>query len=401
MNIVAKFTVLGLLILGLASCGEDNVTNPIVVEGKILISTAVPNPDGVTGAAYIQLLDNLNSQNVTNSNAFPVPYLSTPCISGNNVFIPPGYGNETNVVEKYTRINGELVKQGEYILIEGSAASNVVVRGDYAYISCMGLGKITVLNHTDMSFVKDIDISAYGMGDNNPDPATMLIRDNLLYIPLTQTVGGYFPSTDRPYSDLLIIDTDNNEVVKMITEENSGITGGNRIVDPNSIFMDENNDIYMVTVGGWGMPGYKCGILRIKAGETEFDDTYNFVLNTTTIEGEGVTADYPWAVKYYKNGKLYATLCVSTYYSEEQNYLEDRVTASVEIDLAAKTIKKIDLPLSNSLGAAVGIHEDIIVFGLATETGTGFYTYNPITKETSDSPTITTQGTPNAFRVFE
>ena len=401
MKMLSKLTVLGLLILSIASCDDEADDTSIVEEGNILVTTAVPNPGGNSGAAYMQLMDNLESQHITNINAFPVPYSGTPCISGNNVFVLPGYANETDIVEKYTRIKGELVKQGEYRLTEGSAASNAVARGDYLYISCTSLGKITVLNHTDMSFVKDIDISSYGIGDNNPDPSTMLIRNNLLFVPLIQSVGGHFPSTERPYSDLLIIDTDNNEVVKMITEKNSGITGGNRIVDPNSIFMDENNNIYMVTVGGWGTPGYKYGIVRIKAGETEFDNTYGFVLNTTIIEGENITSDYPQAVKYHKNGKLYATLNVSAYFSEEVNYLEDRTVVSVEIDLYKGTIKKIDLPLSNSLGVSVGIYQDIVVFGLATTTGTGFYTYNPETNQASSSPIITTQGTPNSFKVFD
>ncbi|NLD50360.1 MAG: hypothetical protein GX660_24740, partial [Clostridiaceae bacterium] len=202
-----------------------------------------------------------------------------------------------------------------------------------------------------MSLVKEIDITSFGVGDQNPDPSAMLIRDNLLYVGLIQAVGGYYPAPERPYADVLIVNTDNNEVVKMITQSTAGVSYPTRAIDPYSIFMDENKDIYVVCLGGFGaLSGHNSGVLRIKAGETEFDNSYQFVFNTTPVTGEANPTDLMHAVKYYANGKMYATANLPVYYSNPINYVEDRTVIPVEIDIYAKTIKTLGLPHSNSFG---------------------------------------------------
>ena len=247
--------------------------------------------------------------------------------------------------------------------------------------------------------IKDIDITQYGVGDQNPDPSSMLIRDNLLYVGLIQAVGGYYPAPERPYADVLIIDTDNNEVVKMITQSTAGVSYPTRAIDPSSIFMDENNDIYLVCLGGFGAL-HISGVVRIKAGETEFDSNYQFVFNTTTISGEANKADYMHAVKYYGNEKMYATADIPAYYGTPMNYITDRAVLPVEIDLNAKTIKAIGLPRSNAFGVSVGTFDNVVVFGLATEASNGFFTYDPTTGAISSSAVITTEGYPYSFFSF-
>lgn len=396
MKIVSKITVTGLIVLGLMSCKKDKDDNPQAKEGNLLVTTMVVNPNGQSGSSYMQLIDNIGSQNITNSNATPIPFNCTPIISGNDIYILPGWSGQSGLIEKYNRVNGELVKKGEYTTSPTDIATSAVVKGDFVYISLAGAGKILVLKSSDMSLVKEIDISSYGVGDNNPDPSAMLIRDNHLFVGLSQMVGGYFPAPNRPYTDLLIIDTDNNKVVKMITESSSGISFPARPIDPNSIFMDENKDIYVVGLAGWGYPGHNAGILRVKAGETDFDKSYKFIFNTTAIQGESNNCNYTQAVKYYKNGIMYATANIPAYVTDPKspNPLKDRTVVPLEINLAAKTIKKLDFPFSNSFSYSVEIYNDMIIFGLATTTASGFYTYNPATKESSSSPVITTQGSP-------
>jgi len=402
MNIISKLAVFGLFLLGLISCDDDDAVNsPIVRDGNLLISTGIANPDGMSGLAFLQLIDDLEPKSLTNLNAFPAPYSNVTCIYGNDVYVLPGFGGETQLV-KYTRTDGELVKTGEYTLTENSSATNAVIQGDFLYVSCQFIGKILVLKHADMSLVKEIDISSYGVGDQNPDPASMIIRGNLLYIGLSQAVGGFFPDENRPYVDVLIINTDNNQVEKMITSTTPGISTPTRPIDPKSIFMDENNDIYVTCVGGFGaVPGHHAGILRIKAEETDFDSTYYFDLSTTSIEGESNKLDYLHMVKYHKNGKLYATANIPAYYGNPVNPLKDRTVVPIEIDLAAKTMKTLGLPYSNSIGRATAIYQDIVVFGLATNSDNGLYTYNPSTKESSKNALVTTEGFPGVINTFD
>jgi hypothetical protein len=399
MKIKSIPIVLSLVVIAFSSCEKEKDNEP-VTDGKIVVSTMLPNPDGWSGSAYMQLMENLEPKVLTNSNALPIAYSSVPIVCGNNVYTIPGWGSETDILIKYSREDGELVKQGDYPLPEQSWATNVVTKGNIAYISCPGIGKILVLNHQTMQLIKEIDVASYGVGDQNPDPSSMLIRDNLLFVGLIQMVGGYFPAPERPCSDVLIIDTDNNQVVKMITDSTSGISYPTRAIDPFSIFMDENNDIYIVGLGGFGTMHYS-GVLRIKAGETEFDDSYRFVFNTTAINGENNPLDYVHAVKYYGNGKMYGTADIPVYYSNPMNYIEDRAVIPVEIDLKAKTIKTLGLPRSNAFGVSVGIFEEQVIFGLATESSNGFFTYTPSTGTASSSAVITTDGYPYSFVAFE
>jgi hypothetical protein len=342
----------------------------------------------------------MESKALTNSAAIPVVFGTPPCVCENDVFVIPGFGVETDKMTKYSRVNGELVKQGEYTLPEQSWATNVVTKGDIAYVSCPGIGKIIVMNHKTMTLIKEIDITSYGVGDQNPDPASMLIRDNLLFVGLVQAVGGYYPAPERPYADVLIVNTVNNEVVKMITNSTSGMSYTTRAVDPFTIFMDENNDIYIVCMSAFGVM-HNSGVLRIKAGETEFDNSYQFVFNTTPITGESNPTDFIHTVKYYGNGKMYGNANIPAYYGNPMNYITDRAVIPVEVDLNAKTIKSLEFPRSSAYGVAVGIYEGLVTFGLATETSNGFYTYNPTTGEASTSAVITTEGYPYSFVSFE
>ncbi len=391
--------VFSFLAVAFISC-EKEKDNESVTDGKILISTMLPNPDGWSGSSYMQLLENLEPKAITNSAAIPISYGAVPIVCGDDVFSLPGWGGETDVITKYSRIDGVLVEQGEYTLPSQSWATNVVTKGDIAYISCPGIGKILVFNHITMTMVKEIDITSYGVGDENPDPSSMLIRDNLLYVGLIQAVGGYYPAPERPYADVLILNIDNNEVVKMITDSTTGVSYPTRAIDPFSIFMDENNDIYVVCLGGFGAI-HTAGILRIKSGETEFDNSYKFVFNTTPITGEANPCDYIHAVRYFGNGKMYGTADIPAYYSNPVNYIEDRAIIPVEVDLNTKTIKILGFPRSNAFGVSVGVFEEQVVFGLATESSNGFFTYLPSSGTASSSALVTTDGYPYSFVAFE
>ena len=74
---------------------------------------------------------------------------------------------------------------------------------------------------------------------------------------------------------------------------------------------------------------------------------------------------------------------------------------SLEIDIRKKTIKKLDIPRGNIYATAVGKYGKSVLFGLATDTGNGFYLYDSATGETNSVPLINTIGYPFAFKVFQ
>jgi len=400
-----KLIILSIILIatGLYSCDEDIVSVEKKGKGEVLISTLVPSGSSVhSGSAFMQLINNFDPSSYTNGSALPISYGLPPMIIGNDIFILPGWGNETNILKKYSKVDGKIVAKGTMPLPEKSQASNMVAKGDIAYIACTGIGKILVINHKKLTKIKEIDISSYGVDDKNPDPSSMLIRNNHLFVTLQQMVGGFFPKPNRPFSDVIIIDTDKNEVLKMITHKSNKISCPSRPIDPHSIFMDEQKDIYIVCVGAWGrIPGHNAGILRIKAGQTEFDKNYNFVFNTTNVSGESNAVDYIHSVRYAGNGKMYGTANFPAYYSKTPNYLKDRTVVPAVIDLAAKTISTLGMSYSNNFGVSVGTYKDKIVFGLATKESNGFFVYEPATKKGSKEAVVKLEGNPFYVYTFK
>lgn len=401
MKTLSKIKFISLLIIGFAACNDDD-GDLQVSSGNILMSTRLPNAgDATTGSGYMQLISNIDEAGYDNSSAFPTTFSIPPIVIGEDVFVLPGLTSETDVMKKYSLVDGELKLQGTLTLASQSGAIGIVAKGNTAYISCSSIGKITVINHKTMTEIENIDITSYGVGDQNPDPAMMLIRGNLLYVGLNQIVGGSVPDPTRPYSDVLIINTETNSPVKMITSEAGFSMPTNGMGDPNSFFVDEDGDIYLSCLAGLGYIGHKAGFLRIKADETEFDNSYSFCVSDKTIDGIDYNLDCLRDMQYVGNGIVYAAASVSGYYSSTPDYLADRVVMALKLDLVEKTIEKLDIPKGSIYGTAVGMYDNHILFGFATDNDNGFYTYNISTGNVSSSAVITTTGYPYGLKTLE
>jgi hypothetical protein len=392
-----------LVVLTLFSCTDDKDSGIKRVEnGKYLLLTMVPKPGGQTGSSHMQLIGSLKAKAYDNSNSFNIPFSTLPLIFGNQIYVLPGWGNETDVLKRYTNNNGLLVENARVTLDEASGALNLVEHGDKIYVSYPKRGEIAILDKESLKITNRIDVTKYAHSDNNPDPSCMVIRDNLLYVGLNQMVGQFSPDPARAKSDVLIIDTKTDKVVKMITESESGISQPTRPLDPKSIFVDENNDIYVVGLSAFGMiPTHKAGVLRIKSGETDFDPNYKFVAANLEIEGEDADKkmNVLWNVQYAGNGRLFATANIAAYGSTPPDYLNDKTVICVEMDLKKQTIKKLDIPRSNSYAVSCDKIGNYIVFGLATEEGSGFYYYDLNTNKVVDGIQVGTEGYP--YRMVE
>lgn len=384
------------------SCKKKDPPKPDGGKKDILISTIIPNPDGVSGSAYMQLIPNIDKAKYDNKTAIEASYNIPTPVKGNYAFSLPGPLNVNSHLEVFRLENAQLVSKGKVQLPANSGACGIAVQNDKAYVSLLLLGKIGVVDLNKMTLVKQIDITQYGIGDKNPDPAQMLIRDDILYVSLNQLIKNNVPNPMRPKVDVLLIDTKTDKPIKMITQETAGMSMPTRFeADHKGMFLDENKDIYINCVSGFGFIRHKAGFLRIKSGETEFDKSYQFDVTTTQIEGEEHKADYCVMVQYAGNAKVYATLSIPHFYSKPKpNWLEDMVMIPVEMDLKAKTIKRIGTHRSSNFGVATSLYKGKIIFGLATATDKGFYVYDPATGKISDKAVISIQGFPQSFSHF-
>lgn len=383
----------------IVSCSNDDSPNPID-DGNILLSTTVVNTDGQSGSSYIQLISNLTENTYDNKLAFPFTFFHKPVVIGNYVYELPYFGE--NKITKYEKTANGLSNVGSMQIEESSNPSGLVIVNDTkAYLSLMGKGKIVIFNPTTMKKTSEIDVTSYGIGDKNPDPANMILRGDLLYVGLGQSVGGFFPDANRPNADVLIINTTTDTVDKMITESTTGISTPTRPNDHNSIFMDESNNIYISCIAGFGArPTHKTGLLRIKNGETEFDSSWNFPIESVTINGESKAVDYIQYLHYAGNGQVFAILNVPSFYSNPVNYLNDKTCVPVKIDLNTKSVTAIDgLPRSNSY-CSVTQYNEFVVFGLDGANDSGYFTYNINTNKASTSSVIKVSGAPTGLYQF-
>lgn len=193
MKSLFYFLPLALLTAAVTTACDDDDKHIPTGEGNILLSTRIPNTSGMTGSVYTQLIENIDAGTYNNKYARPTAFATPPVVVGGDVFDLPGLTTETDVIKKYSRAGRELILQGTYTCAAGSGAISLVTQGDKAYVAMRGLGQILLLNHTTMKETGRIDLSPYGVGDGNPDPAMMLIRDGLLYVGLNQIVGGMTP----------------------------------------------------------------------------------------------------------------------------------------------------------------------------------------------------------------
>ena len=390
------------------ACSDDNNEQPKPQPdegvGKfegIVFATSIPNADGSSGAAYLQGIPKLTNNPVDNSKGLPTGFGTTPIVtpSGSVYSLPDYMGNSRAAIVRYVpNAKGELVEKGKLQISAGAQACNVVeANADKAYVSCQGTGKIVVFNPTTMKQVKEIDLNSYAQKGLNVAPATMIVRDADLFVGLSQRDANWMPT--KASAELVVIDTKTDEVKKHITNTTLGLSTATRPIDPKSIFMDENKDIYVNCIGGFGMnPQLPGGIIRIKNGSTDIDPDYSFKFNEVKVEGlEGGYGTFLGTVCYMAKGKLYAYINAPQLDPNAKNPYLTIAYCPVEIDLYNKTITKIEgVGYSNPHACAVAKYGDKVVFGVTNKTQSGFFSYDPVTKK-AEGPILKVTGNPLFF----
>lgn len=405
------FVAVVLAALCLSSC-DKNTPNTSIAGGKgnVLLTTALPNATGMDGTVYMQLIDEPEfgkTMAVDNKNGVNVPFGSSfPMVIGDEVYVFPSYHLtlDKNELVKYRRLNGALKKVGTLQLPANNSANSLVkLSSTKAYLSLAGLGLIYIFNPETMQKTGEINLTALGIQDNNPDIGMMIERDGYVFAGLSQMVGGWTSPANYKQADVAVIDAKTDKLVKMISEKNSGFSQATRPIDPKSLFMDEKGDIYISCLGNFGMvPGHKAGILRIKKGETDFDPTYHWTITGAAIEGEEKAAGFAASICYVANGKAYGYIDIPGYYKPGETGHSAISNRAVVFDLYNQKMTKIEgLELSNGYGILVSKYKDGLAIANASTTTKGIYYFNIQTSEVSPIPMITTVGNPITMSWFD
>jgi hypothetical protein len=383
------------------SCKKDSDNRLQNDLDKFVISTRVPlNSTYIDKKWYVGTFKDLDIANYTNDKARYHPDDHWPIVESYKDFVFVLPSNSGRIMKKYEREpDGSLSNVGSMTIPQGTETPDMVIENDTrGYISLLQLGKIAVFNPTTMQISNYIDLTSHTKGnDGSPDPANLLLRNNKLYVACLQKMP--FGNTSAWPAQILIIDLANGNSITSTTDNRSTIAGSR--LDPKSMFFDENGDLYIFCQASYGIQdGQKCGFLRIRNGETNYDPTYFFNVadyNMAHIPGGRIRNFHH--MQYVSNGILYST--GNVYVLSFLDDFADKTFASFKVDLTNKVITKLELPYSNGYAGSVLAYQNKIYWGLASVDGVGLYSYDPATNFASTDPVITTAGDPVSIQTFE
>ncbi len=209
-------------------------------------------------------------------------------------------------------------------------------------------------------------------------PSEYVLRDGKIFVPYYHADAESSESFDR--APVAIFNASSLAYEKTIyTEKAAGLAFS--IVSSHGI--TENGDLYITACNTnyWGInESIPSGIVKIKSGEDEFDDSYFFNLT------EKFGGNHTGGMVYAGNNKAIVQVFRSDLISQYSDYQGSFVIEYYVIDLVAKTTEKLDIPLCKYPRRAIEIIDDgkVAIVGNTESEGNTIYIYdvatNSITK---------------------
>ena len=398
MNLRKKRLTLSLLgALMLIGCGSDSTSSAqeSPKEADVIVATRIDDSTG-----FINALKADTAHQSTNGNGIEINPLANVFPYKGAIFMAESMMGDKIV--KYVKDNETYQNAGVINTGEGSMPSNIIFADDTkAYAGLSNSGKLLVFNPSDMTKIKEIDLSAYALNangnvdgnDTNPEPTSGVIRDGKLYMAMLQ-VDSFQTVKCQGKASVIVIDVATDVVLNHAMDDRTCSSA--RPVANLGIFMDEKKDIYVNNEAGFGFyPGLNSGILRIKNGEDTFDPDYYFSITDLPglTMGNGQTSGF-LIHHYAQNGKLYTALNFPSLYSNPIDYVNDKTFQPYILDIYNQTATKLDLPATNGWTTGIISYGDKVLFGLSALEGDGLYRYDPLTGEGDQTPYISTDGIP-------
>ncbi|MDR0749644.1 MAG: hypothetical protein LBF62_08745 [Tannerellaceae bacterium] len=371
------------------SCKDDDNDTPVTADAANYAYSVI-----VGDNSYVSVFDNFDDiSSLNNANAFVHAKSALIYTYKDYLYVQEFESNEK--LFQYRKKDGDLELVKTLSLPAQSFPVGLTFKDDRtAYLPLVYAGQILVINTEELIITATIDLSPYALENCYPAPGAAIIRDGKLFVVLSQFITVNYPS---PGAYAVVIDTETNQVIKAI---NTQLSDNTAAFEPSGDpFMDEKGDIYFCSVGAVGyIPGYREGFLRIKKGETEFDESYYFpIADKTLADVPGNVANYIYQKVYAGNGKVYGYANIPGAASEIPDYVNDRSMQPVIIDLYAKTIERLNLEPTVGWSSCIAKTGDRLIWGMVSSQGAGLYLYNPATRATDKF--LSTTGTP--YRLFE
>lgn len=398
-----RWTAVGVLstVLFITSCKKDNNDpnpDPEDKEYSYILSLSLPTANSypfhtlkdITSAATVNIS---GSQELTG-------YDGGVLVNGKDgaVFI-----NTTLTLNKYTiNENGLLVSAGSLsnlgissgpistfltesrMLVSSGPRSNTT--GNFEY---------QIINTTNFTLESSGTINLPVDGPTSTAyPNAYILKEGKIYVPYIHTNEDYEAYDEAP---IAIFNATNMAYEKTIYTDKTASLGYSVVSGHGTT---ENGDLYVISCNSnyWGANESKpSGIVRIKSGQSEFDNSYFFDITAKT--GGNHTGGF----LYVGNNKAIVQVFRSDLITAYRDYANGYVIEYYVADLAAQTLTKLNMPLSRNPKQALSLLKDgkaVIVSNTQTE-GSGLYIYDPSNGTLSKGLTYTGTETIESFRAFE
>jgi len=195
------------------------------------------------------------------------------------------------------------------------------------------------INVNTMSVAAPVTTNVFDLTNRNGEQAyfsSLVVRGDKLFAPFFQIKNSSFASTHEDSAYVAIYSYPGLVLEKVIRDNRTGPIGV--YAGDNGILKTENGDLYTISTtaisSGYSIGTESSGILRINDGETEFDNSYFFNV-------QSVTGGYKLAhAAYLGNGKALAQIYSFTNHVAGDKWSERSVRLAV-IDLYNETVDYI------------------------------------------------------------
>lgn len=363
------------LLLSISACKKDGETKPVETDDsyKYLLALSLPTIDSYP----FHLLKEVESGTANISESQEIPDLpdNVP-VAGKDGFL---YLNSAEKLTKYeVGADGILKSLGSVpnTGISGGPVSTFI--GDNRLLVSTGPRQAAIstfnyqiINTESMSVASSGTITLPIDEGSMAIPSIYIHRDGKVFVPYLHTNTDY-ESYDR--APVAIFNAATMAYEKTIyTDKAAGL--GYSIVSSHAIA--ENGDLYIIACNSdyWALnENIPSGIVRIKSGQTEFDD-YFFNIS------EKVGGNHTGGMIYAGNNKAVVQVFRSDLVNTFRDYQNGFVLEYYVVDLATKSVQKLDIPLTKWPRRTLGLLENgkVAIVGNTETEGNNIYIYDPAT----------------------
>ncbi len=345
----------------LSGCkSDDNSVPPEETTVKINHGLAIVSGAGDVKTTFLQGLTDLNQTSIDNANGTEVGQFSSIYSDGKAMFTA-GFGAPATMKKFVFDKTGKAVLDQEIIIPGSNSFSSVEILNEttgYATVGG-GISKVIQFNPATMRITGEINLKDAGDGLFYSD---MIIRDTNLFITLNDFGGS-------GSAKIAVVDLNTNSLSKVITDDRTATLFNTLTAE--IMTTDAQGNIYVQASGLFS--GKPSGVLRIKAGETEFDTDYFFDLKAAT----GNTC---FGLYHFSNGMV----CTTISENDDNFFGTDGASPSFryrKIDLSkAKDLGDLEASLPNTFAASrtsfmKQVSDDEVLFAIAGTEEDALYSY--------------------------